>query len=48
MVRKFPNDFPGLPSNREREFSIKLVLGISHISKAPYRMAPSKLKEFKK
>ena len=36
----FPNDLPGLPPNREVEFTIDLVLGTTPISKAPYRMAP--------
>ena len=44
----FPEDLPGLPPNREVEFSIKLVLGTAPISKTPYRMAPTELKELKK
>ena len=43
----FPNDLPGLPSDREVEFTIDLVLGTTPISKAPYRMAPIELKELK-
>lgn len=49
VVRKFPNVFPeeipGLPSVRERDFTIDLIPGAAPISKAPYRMAPTKLKE---
>jgi hypothetical protein len=38
---------PGLPPDREIEFSIDLLLGSSLISKALYRMAPVELKELK-
>ncbi|GKV24657.1 hypothetical protein SLEP1_g34241 [Rubroshorea leprosula] len=43
----FPEDLPGLPPDREVEFAIDLVPGTGPISKAPYRMAPTKLKELK-
>ena len=43
----FPRVLPGLPPDREIEFVIELVLGIAPISKAPYRMAPTELKELK-
>ena len=43
----FPEDLPGLPPDREIEFSIDLLLGSGPISKAPYRMAPAELKELK-
>jgi hypothetical protein len=43
----FPEDLPGLPPDREVEFSIDLVPGTAPISKAPYRMAPAELKELK-
>ena len=43
----FPDDLPGLPPDREIEFSIDLLPGTAPISKAPYRMAPSELKELK-
>ncbi|XP_052483072.1 uncharacterized protein LOC128036200 [Gossypium raimondii] len=43
----FPEELPGLPSVREVEFAIELILGTSLISIAPYRMAPTKLKELK-
>ncbi|XP_074356149.1 uncharacterized protein LOC141695837 [Apium graveolens] len=38
----FPDELPGLPPNREIEFSIDLVPGVEPVSKAPYRMAPVK------
>ena len=41
----FPKDLPGLPPEREVEFGIDLILGTTPISKTPYRMAPTKLKE---
>ena len=51
VVRDFPNvfleDLPGMPIDREIEFSIDLLLGTSPISKAPYQMAPTELKELK-
>ncbi|XP_077228563.1 uncharacterized protein LOC143861534 [Tasmannia lanceolata] len=43
----FPEDLPGLPPNREVEFSIDLTPGTAPISKAPYRMAPLEMKELK-
>ena len=50
-MTKFPDvfseDLPGLPLDREVEFIIDLVPSIGPISKAPYRMAPTELKELK-
>uniref|UniRef100_A0A2N9IFH6 CCHC-type domain-containing protein n=1 Tax=Fagus sylvatica TaxID=28930 RepID=A0A2N9IFH6_FAGSY len=43
----FPEDLPGLPPDREIEFSIDLLPGSGPISKAPYRMASAELKELK-
>ena len=43
----FPEDLPGLPPEREVEFTIDLAPGTALISKAPYRMAPLELKELK-
>nr|XP_016470291.1 PREDICTED: uncharacterized protein LOC107792581 [Nicotiana tabacum] len=43
----FPDDLPGFPPEREIEFPIELVPGTTHISIAPYRMAPAELKELK-
>ena len=43
----FPKDLPGLPLEREVDLSIEVVQGTTPSSKAPYRMAPTKLKELK-
>lgn len=44
----FPEDIPGMPPQRELEFTIDLVPGTAPISKAPYRMAPAEMKELNK
>nr|GEX21059.1 hypothetical protein [Tanacetum cinerariifolium] len=41
----FPDDLPGLPPPRQVEFKIKLIPGAAPIARAPYRLAPSELKE---
>ncbi|WVZ70999.1 LOW QUALITY PROTEIN: hypothetical protein U9M48_019626 [Paspalum notatum var. saurae] len=43
----FPKELPGLPPDRNVEFSIELVPGTAPVSKRPYRMAPDELKELK-
>ncbi|GKC96990.1 hypothetical protein Tco_1162432, partial [Tanacetum coccineum] len=43
----FPEELPGIPPEREVEFSIELIPRTEPISKAPYRMAPIELKELK-
>ncbi|KAL0539688.1 hypothetical protein IC582_023904 [Cucumis melo] len=43
----FPDELSGLPPDREIEFTIELLPGTAPISQAPYRMAPSELKELK-
>ena len=45
FVDVFPEDLPRLPPDREIGFSIDLQPGTTPISQAPYRMAPTKLKE---
>ena len=47
FIDVFPDDLPGLPLDREIEFSIDLQPGTTPISQAPYRMAPAELKELK-
>ncbi|GJS00994.1 reverse transcriptase domain-containing protein [Tanacetum coccineum] len=41
----FPEDLPGLPPTRQVEFQIDLVPGAAPVARAPYRLAPSELKE---
>ncbi|KAG6397801.1 hypothetical protein SASPL_144262 [Salvia splendens] len=43
----FPEELPGLPPEREVEFAIEVIPGTTPISMAPYRMAPTELKELK-
>nr|GFA32231.1 reverse transcriptase domain-containing protein [Tanacetum cinerariifolium] len=41
----FPKDLPGLPPTRQVEFQIDLILGVAPVAWAPYRLAPSEMKE---
>ena len=43
----FPEEFPGLPPQREIEFAIDIIPGAASASITPYRMAPLELKELK-
>ena len=51
VVREFPNVFLeellGIPLEREVDLSIEIVPGTTPVYRAPYRMAPAKLKELK-
>ncbi|GJW00860.1 putative reverse transcriptase domain-containing protein [Tanacetum coccineum] len=44
-LKVFPEELPGLPSSRQVEFRIDLVPGAAPVARAPYRLAPSKMKE---
>ena len=44
----FPKDLPGLPPDRDIEFSIELEPSAAPISRRPYCMAPKELAEMKK
>ncbi|GJZ67783.1 putative reverse transcriptase domain-containing protein [Tanacetum coccineum] len=44
----FPEDLSGLPSTRQVEFQIDLIPGAAPIARAPYRLAPSEIKELPK
>ncbi|GJX75173.1 putative reverse transcriptase domain-containing protein [Tanacetum coccineum] len=48
-VQEFPKvfleDLPGIPPTRQVEFRIDLVPGSTPVARAPYRLAPSKMKE---
>ncbi|GJX03523.1 hypothetical protein Tco_0189439 [Tanacetum coccineum] len=41
----FPDDLQGLPPPRQVEFKIELVPGAAPVARAPYRLAPSEMKE---
>ncbi|GJX82204.1 putative reverse transcriptase domain-containing protein, partial [Tanacetum coccineum] len=41
----FPEDLPGLPPTRQVEFQIDLIPGATPVAQAPYRLAPSEMKE---
>nr|GEV61228.1 putative reverse transcriptase domain-containing protein [Tanacetum cinerariifolium] len=41
----FPEDLPSLPTVRQVEFQIDLILGIAPIARIPYRLAPSEMHE---
>ncbi|GKA76432.1 putative reverse transcriptase domain-containing protein [Tanacetum coccineum] len=43
--RFFPEDLPGIPPTRQVEFRIDLVPGAAPVARAPYRLAPSEMKE---
>ena len=44
----FPDDLPGIPPDRNVEFTIELQPETAPISKRPYRMPPNELAELKK
>ncbi|GJT84436.1 putative reverse transcriptase domain-containing protein [Tanacetum coccineum] len=50
IVQDFPKVFPenlsGLPPTRQVEFQIDLTHGAAPVARAPYRLAPSEMKEF--
>ncbi|GKC13181.1 putative reverse transcriptase domain-containing protein [Tanacetum coccineum] len=41
----FPEDLSGIPPTRQVEFQIDLVPGAAPVARAPYRLAPSEMKE---
>nr|GEZ27896.1 putative reverse transcriptase domain-containing protein [Tanacetum cinerariifolium] len=49
IIRDFPEVFPedlsGLPPTRQVEFQIDLIPGSAPVARAPYRLAPSEMKE---
>ena len=51
MIKEFPDVFPeelqGVPLEREVDLSIEVVQGMTLVSRVPYRMAPTELKELK-
>nr|GEW01372.1 putative reverse transcriptase domain-containing protein [Tanacetum cinerariifolium] len=45
FLEVFPEDLPGIPPTRQVEFQINLIPGIAPVAWAPYRLAPSEMKE---
>nr|GFC74112.1 reverse transcriptase domain-containing protein [Tanacetum cinerariifolium] len=45
IVQDFPEVLPGLPPARPVEFHIDLIPGAAPVARAPYRLAPSEMKE---
>nr|GEX63572.1 hypothetical protein [Tanacetum cinerariifolium] len=45
FLEVFPDDLPGLPLPRQVEFKIELIPDAVAIARAPYRLAPSELKD---
>ncbi|GJX64546.1 putative reverse transcriptase domain-containing protein [Tanacetum coccineum] len=41
----FPEDLPGLPPTQQVEFQIDLIPSVAPVARAPYRLAPSEIKE---
>ncbi|GJZ59000.1 hypothetical protein Tco_0614816 [Tanacetum coccineum] len=45
FLEVFPKDLLGIPSAQQIEFQIDLVPGVAPVARAPYRLAPSEMKE---
>ncbi|GKC22512.1 hypothetical protein Tco_1024662, partial [Tanacetum coccineum] len=45
FLEVFPENLPGIPLARQVEFQIDLVPGAAPVPRAPYRLAPSEMKE---
>nr|GEU95021.1 reverse transcriptase domain-containing protein [Tanacetum cinerariifolium] len=45
FLEVFPEDLSGLPLTQPVEFQIDLVPGVAPVARAPYRLAPSEMKE---
>nr|GEW23699.1 hypothetical protein [Tanacetum cinerariifolium] len=45
FLEVFPEDLPGLSPTRQVEFQIDLIPGAAPVARAPYRLAPSEMKE---
>ncbi|GJY99500.1 hypothetical protein Tco_0516930, partial [Tanacetum coccineum] len=45
FLEVFPEELPGLPPTRPVEFQIDLIPGAMPVARAPYRLAPSEMKE---
>nr|GEV85509.1 putative reverse transcriptase domain-containing protein [Tanacetum cinerariifolium] len=45
FLEVFPEDLQGLPTTRQVEFHIELILGAALVARTPYRLAPTEMKE---
>ncbi|GJV38144.1 hypothetical protein Tco_1410621 [Tanacetum coccineum] len=45
---RIPCELPGLPPPRQVEFRIDLIPGAAPVARAPYRLAPTEMKELSK
>ncbi|GKD78273.1 hypothetical protein Tco_1340894, partial [Tanacetum coccineum] len=45
FLKVFPEDLSGIPQVRQVEFQIDLVPDTAPVARAPYRLAPSEMKE---
>nr|GEV59029.1 putative reverse transcriptase domain-containing protein [Tanacetum cinerariifolium] len=45
FLKIFPEDLSGIPPTRQVEFQIDLVTSAAPVARAPYRLAPSEMKE---
>ncbi|GJZ27157.1 putative reverse transcriptase domain-containing protein, partial [Tanacetum coccineum] len=45
FLEVFPEDLLGIPPTRQVEFQIDLINGAAPVARAPYRLAPSEMKE---
>ncbi|KAJ0565465.1 putative nucleotidyltransferase, Ribonuclease H [Helianthus annuus] len=43
----FPEELPGLPPDRKVEFRIDIIPGAAPVARAPYRLAPTEMKELR-
>jgi hypothetical protein len=43
----FPEELPGMPPERELEFTVDLKLGTEPIARTPYRMSNPELQELR-
>ncbi|XP_035845936.1 uncharacterized protein LOC118492200 [Helianthus annuus] len=43
----FPKELPGLPPDRQVEFRIDIIPGVAPVARAPYRLAPTEMKELR-
>ncbi|GJS21326.1 hypothetical protein Tco_0449958 [Tanacetum coccineum] len=48
FLEVFPDELPRLPPPRQVEFHIDLIPGATPVARAPYRLAPSEMKELSK